>query len=85
MKTMDYFKINVVTELEKESSFANAFACRKILRNKYGLNARECSEVYINVVKYQCRRYGTNLTGAFNIRKKQKRTDNIYKRVKRRP
>ena len=82
---MDYFKVNVVTELEKESSFANAYSCKKILRKKYGLNDRECSEVYINIVKYQCDKYGTNLTGAFNTRKRQKRTDNIYKRVKRRP
>lgn len=82
---MDYFKINVVTELEKEKAFPNACACKKKLKDKYDLNDRECSQVYINIVKYQVHKYGVNLAVSFTKNRKIKRTDNIFKRVKRRP
>lgn len=81
---MDYFKINVVTELEKENPFPNAYICRKKLKSKYSLNDRECSRVYVNIVRYQVQKYGTNLAGSFSKEKKIRRTDNIYKITKRR-
>ena len=81
---MDMFKINVVVELEKETAFANAYQCKKILKEKYELNDRECSEIYIKIVKYQCEKYGANFSGAFGQDKKIERTDNIYKITKRR-
>lgn len=79
---MNKFKINVVVELEKENAFETAYKCKKILQKKYGLNNKECSEVYINIVKYQVNKYGSNLAGSFLKTEKIKRTDNIYKRVK---
>lgn len=82
---MDCFKINVVTELEKEKAFPNSYACKKKLKDKYHLNDRECSQVYINIVKYQVNKYGENLAASFIKNKKIKRTDNIFKRIKRRP
>ena len=82
---MDFFKINVVTELEKEKAFPNSYVCRKKLKDKYDLNDRECSRVYVNIVKYQVNKYGENLAASFLKNKEIKRTDNIFKRVKRRP
>ena len=81
---MDMFKVNVIVELEKEKSFQNAEKCKKVLKEKYEINDRECSEVYIKIVAYQVEKYGANCAGAFNKANKIKRTDNIFKKTKQR-
>ena len=67
-------------ELEKDNAFPNATYFRNKMKRDYGLEDRDCSELYAMVVKHQIEKYGQNLSRAFSVKGKDKRSDSTYKK-----
>ena len=79
------FKENVIFEKEKDTAFRSSEYFYNSMKAKYGLTNEQCSKLYIKIVKYQVKKYGSNLAGAFLKASRIKRTDDTFKKkVKRR-
>lgn len=74
------FKENVIFEKEKETSFRSSEYFKNKMKDKYKLSDEQVSKLYIRIVKYQVKKYGSNLSGAFVSKPLViKRTDNVFK------
>ena len=74
-----------IFENEKDNAFPNSIYFKDKMKDKYKLEDKLCSELYAMVVNYQVKKYGQNLSRAFGVKGKDKRSDNIYKkRIRRR-
>lgn len=79
------FKENVIFEKEKDTAFRSSEYFYNSMKAKYDLTNEQCSELYRKIVRYQVKKYGSNLAGAFLKTNKIKRTDdNFKKKVRRR-
>ena len=78
------FKENVIFEREKDTAFRSSEYFYDKMEEKYGLTIKQCSELYVRIIKYQVKKYGSNLAGAFLKAHKIKRTDDTFKKKMRR-
>ena len=77
-------KLRKIYEIEKDNAFPNSIVFKDKMKVIYNLEERLCSELYAMVINYQVETYGQNLSRAFVLNRKIKRTDNIFKKRVRR-
>lgn len=77
-------RLRKIYEIEKDNAFPNSIVFKDKMKVIYNLEERLCSELYAMVINHQVETYGQNLSRAFVVNRKIKRTDNIFKKRVRR-